>query len=261
MQAAVLLQKFWQLAHNFDISRTRAFPNMSVIASRRPKILPSMSVASSRNLTTLSFSSWAIGNSAYPVFFEKAEFPNLERLILDGGRLDFDPRAWPPPSVDKFLSTLPSLERLKHISISHSPIVTDTLQQILAATPHVTSLDAEVYLNFEGFFEVLNTDIYPNILPKLETLILEVGHSAATVKGEGETIDAESLYRNVLKPRVLSSSFECRLRKIIVYASEEGQVGDDVPFVKVVRQCATDRGLEFERRVVKEERKGKLHSH
>ncbi|TEB33781.1 hypothetical protein FA13DRAFT_1730057 [Coprinellus micaceus] len=207
---------------------------------------------------TLNFWGCAEGEVGYPPFIDIFEFPNLQALRLDGAEFNFDDDSlhiWHPAELaDRFLSKLSSFQHLTYLSLCVSSIAPDTLRHVLQATPHVTTLDAFVYENYENFFEGIAWGV-DKLLPKLETLVLELDNSVALDDREGDTIDPDAFHL-FLQSRVCNA--ECpSFRKIIVYSGYEDELEDKVYFIQVALQWIPS-GLVFERRLVSEERAGRV---
>ncbi|TEB17258.1 hypothetical protein FA13DRAFT_1822518 [Coprinellus micaceus] len=203
---------------------------------------------------TLYFWGCDEGEVGYTPFIDAFEFPNLKALRLDGAEFNFDDDSldiwWPAELADRFISKLSSLQYLTYLSLCVSSIAPDTLRRVLLATPHVTTLDAFVYENYENFFEGITWGV-DKLLPKLETLLLELDNSVAIDDGEGDTIDPDAFHL-FLQSRVCN--VECpSFRKIVVYSGYEDALEDDVYFIQLALQFVPE-GLVFERRLVSEER-------
>ncbi|KAJ2932781.1 hypothetical protein H1R20_g4314, partial [Candolleomyces eurysporus] len=223
-------------------------------ANQPVKIMP--------NLRSLSLNFWGshMGTSQYPNFFHNFKFPGLRALRLEGGDMDFDDAgAWHPDEVDRFIDKIANEFHLDYLSVSHSPIPRATLERLFRATPHITVLDAQIHENYENFFEALTISQSPSqcFLPRLKTLVLELGLSAALDDGEGETIDPDA-FAPFLESRMRCAP-EDRLRKIVLYGRYPDQVSDETPFVQVIQQYLPE-GLSLERQVVTELRHGKLNN-
>jgi hypothetical protein len=207
---------------------------------------------------TLNFFGTREATLQYPDFFDNVKLPGLRSLRLEGGEMDFDDDAsWDPNQVDRFLGKLENELSLEYLSICHSPITRTSLERLFKATPFVTTLDAHIYRNYGNLFETLtiDQDTSQYFLPRLKTLVLELGLSVATVDGEGETIDFDAF------AEFLDSRMRCvpdnRLRKIVLYSGCIDDISDEVPFVGVIQQYLSE-GLSLERHVVAELRDGKL---
>ena len=207
---------------------------------------------------TLYFWGCEEGEVGYASFIDAYEFPNVESLRLDGAEFNFDDGSldlWEPAELaDRFTSKLSSLQHLTYLSLCVSSIAPDTLRRVLLATPHVTTLDGFVYENYEHFFEGITWGA-DKVLPKLETLLLELDNSVAIDDGEGESIDPDA-FQAFLESRVCNP--ECpSFRKVIAYSGEEDALADDAPFIQLALRFVPD-GLVFERRLVSKERAGRV---
>jgi hypothetical protein len=192
----------------------------------------------------------------YPHFFDNLKFPGLRSLRLEGAEMDFEEwDYWDPDHVPRFLDKIHNEFRLEYLSVCLDRVHRATLEQLLDATPQVTTLDAHIDLNYEEFFETLTIggDSSHRLLPRLETLVLELGSSAAIRTGEGETIDPDA-FAAFLESRMCSDP-DHRLRKIVLYARYSDEVSDETPFVQEIQRYLPE-GLLLERRVVKEPRYG-----
>ncbi|KAJ2936987.1 hypothetical protein H1R20_g104, partial [Candolleomyces eurysporus] len=210
---------------------------------------------------TLNFWGSCIGTFQYPVFFDNFKFPGLRSLRLEGSSMDFDDQdAWDPNQVDRFIHKIEHEFHLEYFSICLSPIARPSLERLFKATPHVTMLDAHIYRNYENFFETLTIGGDPSqyILPRLKTLVLELGLSAASEDGEGETIDPDT-FAAFLESRMRCAP-DSRLHKIVLYGDYLDDISDEIPFVQVIQPYLLE-GLLLERRVVGEIRDGKLNDH
>jgi hypothetical protein len=190
----------------------------------------------------------------YPHFFDSLKFPGLRSLRLEGAKMDFE--KWnrlDPDHVPRFIDKIHNEFRLEYLSLCLDRVHRATLEQLLDATPQVTTLDAHIDLNYEGLFETLTIgrDSSHRLLPRLETLVLELGSSAAIRAGEGETIDPVA-FATFLESRMCSDP-DHRLRKIVLYARHSDE--DKIPFVQEIQRYLPE-GLLLERRVVKEPRYG-----
>ncbi|KAJ2936985.1 hypothetical protein H1R20_g102, partial [Candolleomyces eurysporus] len=207
---------------------------------------------------TLNFWGSLMGTSQYPVFFDIFKFPGLRSLRLAGSDMDFDDEvAWDPNQVDRFIQKIEHEFHLEYLSICHSPIPRPSLERLFKATPHVTMLDAYIYMNYENFFETLTIDGDPSqyLLPRLKTLVLELAFSAALDDGEGETIDPDA-FATFLESRMRCAPGS-RLRKIVLYGEHPDEISDEIPFVQVIQRYLPE-GLILERHVVADLRDGKL---
>jgi hypothetical protein len=214
-----------------------------------------------KNLQSLTLNFWGtqMGNFEYPNFFDNFKFPGLRSLRLVGSDLDFDDgNACDPEEVDRFIHKLEHEFRLEYLCVCHSPIPRPTLERLFRATPHVTTLDAQIYDNYENFFETITIGQDPSqcILPRLKTLVLELGASGALEDGKGETIDPDN-FAEFLESRMQLCPPNDRLRKIVLYGRHPDEISDDVPFVQEIQPYLAE-GLTLERHVVGDLRAGKL---
>ncbi|RXW18028.1 hypothetical protein EST38_g7834 [Candolleomyces aberdarensis] len=208
---------------------------------------------------TLNFWGSCNGTSRYPVFLDNFKFPGLRSLRLEGSRMNFDDAdAWDSNQVDRFIHKIEHEFHLEYLSISHSPTARPSLERLFKATPHVTTLDAQIYMNYENFFETLTIggDSSQFILPRLKTLVLELGLSATVQDSEGfETINPDTF------AVFLESRMRCapgsRLRKIVLYGDYSDEISDEIAFVQVIQRYLPE-GLLLERHIVGELRYGKL---
>ena len=114
----------------------------------------------------------------------------------------------------------------------------------------MTTLDAHIYRNYEGLFETLTLGQDNPLLPRLQTLVLELGLSEALMESEGdETIDPD-IFADFLESRMRCDSAN-RLRKIKLYGGDWEQIYDEVPFVQVIQRYLSE-GLLLERCAVTE---------
>lgn len=181
---------------------------------------------------TLNF--WSAGREIdFPAFFDFFDVPNLTALRLDGRGFDFGDVAitWPHLLIERFLTQLSGLRHLRYLSLRLSSIAPDTLRRVLQATPHVTTLDAFIQDNYNSFFEGLVWSVTSQVLPRLDTLVLELDHSVAIQEEEGDTIDPDA-FRAFLESR-LGDGGHNSLRKIIAYSSDEQEMDGGVPYVGV----------------------------
>ncbi|KAJ2932780.1 hypothetical protein H1R20_g4315, partial [Candolleomyces eurysporus] len=175
--------------------------------------------------------------------------------------MDFDGAGdWDPDEVDRFIDKIANEFRLEYLSICHSPIPRATLERLFRATPHIKVLDAQIYDDYENFFEALTISQSPSqcFLPRLKTLVLEQGISAAVNDDEGETINPDA-FAPFLESRMRCAP-EDRLRKIVLYGRYPDQVSDETPVVQVIQRYLPE-GLSLERQVVTELRRGRLNSY
>lgn len=134
----------------------------------------------------------------------------------------------------------------------------DTLRLFVGATPRITTLEIGLYRDLEVVFEALTpTDPVHPLLPKLDTLVLEVGHSGILVDGEDEETVKPGALKAFLEYRLGSGGSrridQGRLHKIAAYTTtlRPEEVGDDKPYVQVIQEYIP-QGLVFERFVVPE---------
>ncbi|KAJ2917055.1 hypothetical protein MD484_g3340, partial [Candolleomyces efflorescens] len=199
---------------------------------------------------TLDFFESLDASLKYPDFFDATDFPGLRSLRLIGFEMYLeDEFTWNPDQVDRFLYKLEHEFRLEYLSLCHNPSRI-SLERLFKATPHVTTLDAHIYRNYEGFFETLTLGQDNPLLPRLQTLVLELGLSEALVESKGiETIDPD-IFADFLESRMRCDSAN-RLRKIKLYGGDWEQISDEVPFVQVIQRYLSE-GLLLERCAVTE---------
>jgi hypothetical protein len=208
---------------------------------------------------TLNFWGTHTGTFAYPNFLDNFKFPGLRSLRLVGSQLDFDDEdACDPEEVDRFIHKLEHEFQLEYLSVCHTRVPRATLERLFRATPHITTLDAQIHENYENFFETItiDQDHSQRILPRLKTLVLELCASGALDDGEGETIDPD-YFAGFLESRMRLYPPNDRLRKIVLYGRHPDEISDDVPFVQEIQPYLAE-GLTLERHVVGELRAGKL---
>ncbi|KAJ2936291.1 hypothetical protein H1R20_g802, partial [Candolleomyces eurysporus] len=198
----------------------------------------------------------------YPNFFDNFKFPGLRALRLKGGYMDFDGEhanadSWDPDEVNRFFDKIANEFRLDYLSVCANLIYRSTLERLFRATPHVTVLDAHIWEKFENLFETLTISQSPSqcFLPRLETLVLELGSSVALEYNEGETIDPDA-FALFLESRMRCAP-EGRLRKIVLYGRYPDQVSDETPFVQVIQRYMPE-GLLLEREVLTELRQDRV---
>ncbi|KAJ2914434.1 hypothetical protein MD484_g5963, partial [Candolleomyces efflorescens] len=127
------------------------------------------------SVRNLSLDFWPEGLS-YPTLFNLFDFPNLQKLRLEGDCLDFPAFNWDLPL---FLSKVKAMTQLEHLSL-FSLVFPDTLLPLLfAETPHLTVLD--IRLPNDGMEEklfpllTLGPEAEEHLLPKLRVLVIEPG--------------------------------------------------------------------------------------
>jgi hypothetical protein len=220
---------------------------------------PARSIQNLRSLT-LNFWGTHSGSFQYPTFLNNFKFPGLCSLRLEGSEMDFDDESLcDQEEVDRFLQKIEHEFRLGYLSICHSPIPRATLERLFKATPHVTTLDAQIHENYVNFFETLtiqDQDSSQYLLPRLQTLVLELGTSAALDDDEGETIEPDD-FAVFLESRMRLCAPNDRLRKVVLYGRNPDEVSDAVPFVQVIQPYLAE-GLTLERHVVGDLRARKL---
>lgn len=224
---------------------------------------------SSSTLKVLTLSFWGgIGGEyddaklAYPEFMDFVDLPQLEGLVIDCADFSFDDNeAWSPLQVIKFHTKLSSLRHLRYLSITCHEIHGPSLATLLRSTPHVTQLDLHSYRTLDTALEVLNRDnaAYADILPNLDTLVLELGEMHASgdyiFEGRSISIDPDFFQENIIIPRVTRGDHSNghpesqNLRKIIAYGRSEKRLENTVPFIRFMNACESDGIVEFEGRL------------
>jgi hypothetical protein len=212
-------------------------------------------------LQSLTLTFWDCGDSyfQYPAFFDKVEFPNLSHLRLEGFQIYLQGDGlWNPAQIARFLSKLNGLENLVYLALCLNEVDHDTLRLFFGATPRITTLEIGLYRDLEVVFEALTpTDPVHPPLPKLDTLVLEVGHTGILVEGEDDETVKPGALKAFLEYRLGSEGSrridQGRLHKIAAYTTtlRPEEVGDDKPYVQVIQEYVL-QGLVFERFVVPE---------
>lgn len=204
------------------------------------------------NLESLTINYWGAGGDdiGYPAFVDSLQFPNLKSLRLDGAEFCLtDPLFWTEVLINQFIARLSSLHHLTYLSLCATTIDPVSFRRILSATPNITTLDAQIFENYRFFFEAISWNPADMLLPKLETLVLELDDSEARSDGEGETINPD-IFEGFLESRLRNDTL---FRKIVVYSSQHSYMDGDIAFVAVAQKYAS-RGLVLERRCVTVER-------
>ncbi|TEB33848.1 hypothetical protein FA13DRAFT_1730118 [Coprinellus micaceus] len=209
-----------------------------------------------------AFSSWSWNECRYfqyPAFFDKVEFPNLSHLRLEGFQIYLQGDGpWNPAQIARFLSKLNGLENLVYLALCLNEVDHDTLRLFFGATPRITTLEIGLYRDLEVVFEALTPidPVHP-LLPKLDTLVLEVGHTGILVEGEDDETVKPGALKAFLEYRLGSEGSrridQGRLHKIAAFTTtlRPEEVGDDKPYVQVIQEYVL-QGLVFERFVVPE---------
>ncbi|KAH6919179.1 hypothetical protein BKA70DRAFT_43416 [Coprinopsis sp. MPI-PUGE-AT-0042] len=189
-------------------------------------------------LTSLTLNFWDNPNGLvnHPDFWWYFDFPNLQMLRVLGCGCE---KAENPSGryMAAFSAKLQSLKRLERLSLCLDYLDADTCNMFFQSLPDVTYLDLETA--DDQYDAVLSALLYfEGYLPKLKTLVLEVGHEEGLKRAEtcpmglSWIVAAEILVEMTISRT--SREPETSLQRIVFWGSEEWQVNETRPFYRGV---------------------------